>query len=278
MLRSRQIALGVLLLFASCCAALSQRPSPTERKTAQPEQQQPKAPQQPAATDERGTEQSPLIIKQLPTPKTQEEAEQARNEREAKAANDQEVIEFDRRLVTIGWLQLAVFVMQLGVFGYQAFELRKTVAAAAKQANLARDEFNATHRPKLRVRLIRLDRIDGPQIRIRYTVVNIGETLAILKRHEVMLYIRDADIQQGSLAECRELAGGESFICSVPVTFDRDLRWDFAVSGEIKVRGRIEYEDIRGITRRIGFFRTYDHRRGYFRKRDDTEDEEEYED
>jgi hypothetical protein len=140
MLKPQQIVLGPVLLLALCaeCSALSQQPSPTERKAGQPEQQQPKAPKQPATTDQRGTEQSPLIVKTLPTTKTQEEAEQARNEREEKATNDQEVIEFDRRLVIIGWLQLAVFALQLIVFSYQAWKLRQTVDATEYAADAAK--------------------------------------------------------------------------------------------------------------------------------------------
>jgi hypothetical protein len=82
---------------------------------------------QPAAAEPRGTEQSPLIVTIHPTPKTQAEAEQDAREHEEKVANDRETFATNRRLVIIGYWQLAVFAGQLLVFGYQAYKLRQTI-------------------------------------------------------------------------------------------------------------------------------------------------------
>jgi cobalamin biosynthesis Mg chelatase CobN len=140
MLRPQQIVLGLALLLALCAEslALSQRPSPTERKAGQPEQQQSQAPKQAAATDQRGTEQSPLVVKVQPPHETETEAAAKREEREQRSANEQETIKFNRFLVIIGALQLVVFVGQLLVFSYQAWKLRQTVGAAENAAGAAK--------------------------------------------------------------------------------------------------------------------------------------------
>jgi hypothetical protein len=157
--------------------------------------------------------------------------------------------------------------------------------AARDGVKVARDEFNATHRPKLRVRLVRLDRINSEGIKANYFIVNVGETAATITWHEITLYaVPNNDmtkaIMQGCLADCPKLAGGESKIILIDVRFEPkqqefDFHFNVADSGIIRIRGRVEYDDGAGIKRRTGFLRTYDAMSGYFRA---DESEEEYED
>ena len=116
-------------------------------------------------------------------------------------------------------------------------------------------------------------------------MVNIGETLAILIRHDLMLYVQPTgDVSNATQhpvqLECRELKPGESAAFLVDIIIgsesEYDFAWNFAVAGTLRIRGRIEYKDTRGITRRTGFLRTYDVELGRFRASGDTE--EEYED
>jgi hypothetical protein len=150
---------------------------------------------------------------------------------------------------------------------------------------LARDEFNATHRPKLRVRLVHFT--DDEPIRIHYTVVNIGETRAILKRHEITLSVQPGPVQPGDNVdnpiqkelslECPQLKGGESRPFSKNIDDQFNVAWGIFDDGSIlKIQGIIEYEDGAGTTRRTGFLRTYDVKLGHFRASGDIE--EEYED
>jgi hypothetical protein len=229
-----------------------------------------------------------------PPPQTQNVKEP--NTQSDEAPNEQKIAKSAWERLSIIWNRtwddpvafytfvLSIFTALLAVisavqiaFLFRADKTARMAAEAARGSlKIAHDEFNITHRPKLHVRLIRLDRIDGTQLRIHYTVVNIGEMRAFLKLHEITLCLQPANIQQGAFVECPELAEGESVIFWVPVKFDYDVGWNLAVDGEIKIRGRIEHEDATGITRRTGFFRTYDHELGHFVKSDDTE--EEYED
>jgi hypothetical protein len=84
------------------------------------------APEKPPAQEQRGTKDSPLFIKQIPTPKTEEESAQDAQERKEKTANDRKLVQFTGILALVGFLQLVVF-------GLQSYYLRKTVLAAGEQ-------------------------------------------------------------------------------------------------------------------------------------------------
>jgi hypothetical protein len=66
---------------------LSQPPAPSAREQSRAPQTEPNPEQQHSADDHRGTEQSPLIVKIQPTPKSSEEAAQAEREKENQAAD-----------------------------------------------------------------------------------------------------------------------------------------------------------------------------------------------
>jgi hypothetical protein len=78
--------------------------------------------------DERGTAQSPLIVKVLPTPKSAAEAEQDSKESADKSTND-------RVNLIIAAFTAVVLLFQLIVFGYQGWQLRRTVRAMRKIAD-----------------------------------------------------------------------------------------------------------------------------------------------
>jgi hypothetical protein len=82
---------------------------------------------QPSAASQRGSEESPVFVKQIPSPKTQEESAQDAKERADKTKNDRKLVEFTGILALLGFLQLVVFSIQ-------SYYLRKTVQAAGEQA------------------------------------------------------------------------------------------------------------------------------------------------
>jgi hypothetical protein len=90
-------------------------------------QQQGDASRHAAKTDQRGTENAPLVVKINPTPETEEETAQDKKDREEKSANDRNLVFFTKVLALVGALQLLVF-------GYQAYKLRATVRAAGEQS------------------------------------------------------------------------------------------------------------------------------------------------
>lgn len=82
-----------------------------------------------------GTEAAPLFVKVEPTVKAPAEVAQDAKDRADKLASDQQNVDINRQLVRVGILQLVVFVLQLAVFGFQAYKLQQTVKASAEQAS-----------------------------------------------------------------------------------------------------------------------------------------------
>jgi hypothetical protein len=129
---------------ASCAAALlaiviigtadaqSQPPPPSAGKPGKPPQDQPRRREQPAARDERGTENSPIAVKIIPTPKTETEAAQDKAERDAKATTDRRMVWLTGALVLVGAIQAFVFFIQ-------ARRLRETIDATRDTTDVMRD-------------------------------------------------------------------------------------------------------------------------------------------
>ena len=116
-----------LFLVSILLFAWLQNPVPTPGKPSRPKRKQSAASQQPANSDQRGTERSPLVIKTLEPTKSQAEAEQEAKDRQQKATNDGWIV------ILTGILSV-VAIGQLGIYLYQAIKLRETVAAAGEQS------------------------------------------------------------------------------------------------------------------------------------------------
>jgi hypothetical protein len=127
------LGLALLLMIASDSQGRTKRSEP---------QAQPQQTQKTPAPDQRGTEQSPLIIKQIPT-------ETSETERAQKAKADEEKAELDRKLVkyngdlayytkvlaVLAAFQFAALIVQAIVFGFTLSANRKAANAALRQAN-----------------------------------------------------------------------------------------------------------------------------------------------
>jgi hypothetical protein len=169
-----------------------------------------------------------------------------------------------------------ITALATAAIAYFTWSLRNTTnklwqASDRQLAHLQR-EFAATHRPKLRVRgiRIRVPERGGPG-KIQYTVVNTGDTAACLTLQEVTLLHKDADHEPMKLP-CFPLNGG----ASMPVEIEIVNRYDSAFDlhgGTLTIRGRLEYKDGSDITRRTGFIATYDPASDWFRRSDNSEEE-----
>ena len=115
----------MLALFSLCF--LLQDPSGSAPKTSRPEQKQVGTGQRYTPHDERGTENSPIVVKVLPSLKTAEETAQEAAERQEKTSSDWWLDFFTGVLATMA-------IIQAFVFGYQGVQLKRTVAAAEGQS------------------------------------------------------------------------------------------------------------------------------------------------
>jgi hypothetical protein len=111
----------VAALFLLCAAtvAFSQQLPPTKGKSGQA--------QQPSATDQRGTQQAPFVVKVLPTPKTNEEATQEAKERNEKEALNRRITDATDTIAYFNKILAAVAVLQFLALIFQAWMLRRTI-------------------------------------------------------------------------------------------------------------------------------------------------------
>ncbi|HLX00425.1 MAG TPA: hypothetical protein VKR82_17435 [Candidatus Acidoferrales bacterium] len=105
----------------------------------QAKQRQSASTRQQPNSSQQGTDNTPLVVKVVPTPKTQEQATQEANDRNEKSANDRHLVDATLVLAAIG-------ILQLLVFGYQAIQLRRTVVAAAGQSAAMERSINEANR------------------------------------------------------------------------------------------------------------------------------------
>src|SRR5579872_2342822 len=164
---------GAIVLIVLSAAFATDSWGQSKRST--PPREETKTAQQPAQGDQRGTEQSPAFVKIIPTPKTAEETEADRKEKEQKDTNDTRLVWFTGLLFGVGFLQLLVF-------GWQGIQLKRSVSAAKEATNLARQEFTATHRPKIIIYGMETQSGDGSTAdgRVHFRYVNAGDTDAFV--------------------------------------------------------------------------------------------------
>jgi hypothetical protein len=117
----KNIVVSVIgLLFVIVIDAQSQGPPPSPRELSNPIQEQNTIKQQPSQSDQRATEQSPLIVKTINPPNIQAETNQERSDREGKAANDRHLVWFTGLLV--------LFTAVLAAVGFwQGRQLKRSV-------------------------------------------------------------------------------------------------------------------------------------------------------
>jgi len=265
-----------LLVALAILAVASDSWGQSQRKS--PARDEPKTTQQPAAPSagNRGTEQSPAIVKIIPTPRTAEEAETDRKEREGKNLSDWWLVKLTGALAIIGTLQLFVF-------GWQGIQLKRSVSAAQAATGAAQAEFIATHRPRLSIRNVVVNApksADGREFPLfsanhsvsgQFYIVNEGGSRAeIFEGHTAVFWT-----QQGQLPMNRPYEGLEPnleaafrFLLSgqtTPVFFRSAevLPASIRVGGNeigsynLYVMGWVAYSDQNGDIRRTAFCRQF---------------------
>ncbi len=159
-----------------------------------------------------------------------------------------------------------------------------------KQKEIARQQFIAEYRPRLRVRKIRMYPLqDNQPIKLNYEIVNVGGTRARIVRNEITIRIEDPKPNLDSISDAkevaigREISGGEALLVAAEFETRYDHIW--CLSGPRKVApermsvfGMIQYLDDNGIQRRTGFAQKFVGTNGRFRRLDPVDADYEYED
>ena len=254
MLGALRLVCFVALLMSGITDSWSQHPSPRPA-IVQQQQAQPTPTQQQTPDNQRGTEQSPLIVKVLPTPKTAHETEQERADREAKATRDRQVEFLERRLILLGWLQLAVFLVQLFVFGFQSMQLRNTVRATqtAERAHV----FAAAVLKSPR------DLVQAPaKFVVDVKIRNHGKTVAMPTRISGALVVSkdypdslsSLPVSEQKIPEGLVMKAGGGFEVPLTKIFEGN-EWPSVASVDAKLLalGRVKYLDVYGFHWVVGY-------------------------
>lgn len=159
---------------------------------------------------------------------------------------------------------------------------------AKKQHSLAREEYFATHRPRVAVRRMNMVPVSGQPTTLSFTMVNTGEAaISHCFWNAQILLLSEVGVVHGTIFYQTEemdrydapLSVGEGLTrgLKATVTFEPAQLIDLANRNIIvHVVGYVAYTDTLDVTRRTGFFRYYDPGRRRFRPVDDPEYE--YED
>lgn len=126
-LRCLVIALTFLAAFASDSWGQSKRP---------PDAKQTQSTTQPPAADQRGTAQSPAIVKILPPDDAEAKAQQEAQDRAAKD-------HLDRNTIRLGIAAIVVALLQFIAIGVQAWFLWRTVKVSETAAKVAQESADA---------------------------------------------------------------------------------------------------------------------------------------
>jgi hypothetical protein len=284
----RAVPLAVaLLLVVSMSSSQTVTPSPEKQQAARDNSGQE------TTADKRGTDNLPLSVKLLNTGKSTEEA-----------AKEQQNIDrdFEQKRTAdarIFWLTFALViatVLQFAALLFQWWQLKRTVDATSALVRASKEEFIATHRPKLRVRNIdihqpRIGDVEARELRPRVTsplftsgthvsgqfyISNVGDTAAQITEigcwvewmREPLPMSRPYEGENGNVSIQERLEAGQT----LPVPF-----MSARLMGEegtdvyrgnsnwrIYVMGWVEYVDDRRTPRRTAYCREYRSTEGRF--------------
>jgi hypothetical protein len=266
-----------------------------------------------AAQDDRGTKKKPLVIKGIPTTKTTEEVDREQRQYAEQTAISRGVghslgeMSFDSRvnlgltivLILVAGGQLVLFWKQLRLIDESLKPAQVAAEAAKKSADLARDNFISSHRPRLVVR--RAQARFTPAINehgINLVIANIGDSIATNITGNVNIRVistsQQAEFEKESMPKYGIVEFNIGALINRPPRNSPDLSagqrtFVFFGSDEINADsmakigrgecllyffGYITYSDVNGITRDCGFFRTYNPNSGKFHAKEDDPDYE----
>jgi hypothetical protein len=197
-------AIAVCLAWLCASSAQSQEPSqqPVQSQSQQVEVKQPEttATQPKNPEDQRGTDQSPLIVKIAP--KTDEERAEEAREKTQKQESDDDLVAYIAELADFTrWLFIATAVLAVATvflvlatvgllrFAYKQFRDTRRIM------KFTHDEFFATHRPKIRVKHFYLARGICPEQSIVANLwcINDGNSDGILGQVGIRYHVIRAE-------------------------------------------------------------------------------------
>jgi hypothetical protein len=253
-LRRLVLALTFLAAFASDSWGRSRQSSPGQNA-------------QPAAPDQRGTDQMPLAVKLVAAPGADQLTEKQERDGREKSETDrllaseaQRIAEATRWLAAFAAGLLAIALVQAAVFVWQLRLMRRDVISR-------REDFIARHRPLLQVRWARVGKvdIDGNKIQVHFGVVNAGGSDAVVTASSINAeFLADTDWPTPHDYPVNNIIVGDRIVpgASSPFVLPMNgLRNLTGISEEemqhLRFYGYIVYQDVLKNTRTTYFCRQY---------------------
>lgn len=275
----------LVLTLLVCSLAHSQPPTPAPAKGSAGPQAQSNKSKQAATADQRGTANVPLVVHVLPTQKTQAEATQEAEDREAEATNKRWSLIFSGLLVMFTVVLAVSTIFLYKATAKTADAAKASADAAATSAKTAAADFVIGNRPKLVVRRIYF----RDETTIAYEVANIGGIEATIQSAKAATVVDrlpsgDPDIGEpyqlapamihaGSKHEFMHMTNDEAF--SFAMGFG-SAHGDTLQRPSIYFLGSVAYKDRLGISRRTAFCRRYDFERERFMPMEDPDPDYEH--
>jgi hypothetical protein len=191
-------------------------------------------------------------------------------------------IEWLRGLSRDDWLTFAIVLMAIFTAGLWR-STSKLWKASESQIGLARDSFNATHRPRIVVRRMGVELVKDAPIIVEFTVVNIGEEKVIkCNWNTVIMLLNVAGGVHGQLHYETDTADFHNGPLSVGEGTKKWIEDKTSLSPSdftdiekkkvvLHVVGYVAYTNRAGVTRQTGFYRYYDPEKRRFHVINDPE-------
>jgi hypothetical protein len=259
------------------------RPTPSPA----PLDRAPQTDQQNASADNRGTDQVPFVVKELPRERSEEE----KLTHKEKAALDRRLTEYTGNLASytkalfIGTLALAALTGALAFAAFfQTRDSRKSIAAAETAAKATRDNAQATlqtvqvlrnaQRPYLSPlepilrnydEAIRNEDASLVGINVQLDITNVGPGLGFIRSYGITHEICPRDSQRGKPLTINDYIGRlplhqhGKWVLEGDATFhafrisNADREAIFGKNSFLYIYGHVRYLDLFQITRRTGF-------------------------
>jgi hypothetical protein len=196
----------LLLLLSACLFGQALQPSSTKKQSAQPQNE--------TSSNDRGTEQSPVVVKVIPPNKTQEEAQQEATDRQEKSTNDGNLVFFTKVLAIAA-------VFQLIVFGYQSFQLKETVKSAGEQSTKLDRHIGEASRSADAMEVISEKIRDGNRDILRaYLTVTIGNASYQDRTDDIKFEARPNLLNTGNTPARKVCIRTNSAVLPIPIPSD----------------------------------------------------------
>lgn len=253
MINGTTVFLSSVLALTSAGPAATPAPQPFQSVAVQSQdiKNDAKDPEHGAGTYER-TPRNAMFAQLISAGQTKVKESDSRKERDDRAKNDWWSLfflgasaVFTGLLVTVGVIQSALFLWQLRLI--------------AEQGRITRDQFNATHRPKMRVRFVKgPDPVDADRWLFRAYIANVGDGPAIIKSARLQLLQR-VDGKDVSVELAVPTAGPITIEIGAGLTIQQKAV-DFTIFDSVwhaplTLQGRVIYEDRSGNSRITSFSR-----------------------